>query len=206
MKNSLFNKIIVACLVSALIFSTSCKKQETVKLPEPAQQSQQTQDKVGWFAVVIVAAVTIAIIEVTEGHYHEKTITHPDGTQSVEKWCEGNFGHCGMHARATGLPSNPTGFTPISSITENDEYDYTGSCQLVRTDEGKILLLVPDTPDLATFAKNFFYDKVIEITKPMVIDNPEVLRMLHRDYDDTITVKGKYEVYRAKEGSFIIIG
>ncbi len=206
MKNSLFTKIIVACLVSALIFSTSCKKQETVKLPEPAQQSQQTQDKVGWFAVVIVAAVTIAIIEVTEGHYHEKTITHPDGTQSVEKWCEGNFGHCGMHARATGLPSNPTGLTNVSSLSVGDEYDYTGSCQLVRTDDDKILLLVPDTPDHKTFARNFFYDKVIEITQPMVIDNPEVLKMLNRDELGAITIEGKYEVYRAKEGTFIIIG
>ncbi len=42
----------------------------------------------------------------------------------------------------------------------------------------------------------FMCDNVIEITKPMVIDNPEVLKMLNRYKLGAITVEGKYEVYQ----------
>ena len=202
---SLFNKTIIALLISAIIFSTSCRKQESPKLPQPKQQAEQTLDKAGWVILAVIAAVTIAVIEVTEGHYHKKVVTKPDGTQSTEEWCEGNFGHCSIHARATGLPSNPTGLTNISSQSVGEEYDFKGSCELALTKDDRVVLLVPNNPENAEFIKNFLYEKAIEITKPLVIDNPEVLEILHRGYVNDITVKGTYEVYNAKEGMFIYI-
>lgn len=53
--------------------------------------------------------------------------------------------------------------------------------------------------------KNFFYNDVIEISRPWIIDDCEVLGKLGR-HDKAITVQGKYTVYTLEDGKFIIIG
>ncbi|MBR4137093.1 MAG: hypothetical protein IKU05_01650 [Bacteroidales bacterium] len=206
MKNiSLFNKTIIALLIAAIFFSTSCRKQEAPIVPQPVQQAGQTPEKGLVITLAIIAAVTIAVIEVTEGHYHKEVITNPDGTQTTREWCEGFFGHCSIHARATGLPSNPTGLISISSVGNGKDFDYTGSCKLARTEDNKIVLLAPNDPTNRDFNKNFFYDETINITKPLIIDNPDVLKLLNRGHLRAIKVEGTYEVYESTEGKFIVI-
>lgn len=200
MKNiSLFNKSIIALLVATIVFSTSCKKQETAaKLPDPNQTT--TIKAIPWGP--IIAGAVYIIVHVTEGHYTKVTTYNPDGSvASVTEECKG-WGSCSIK----GETQNSSGeLHSVSSVVYGDDYDYTGEAQLVKTVDDKILLMINEENNNTCY-KNFFYDKVIEISRPWIIDNPEVLEIIGHKDGKEIIVQGKYEVYEFKDSKYIIIG
>ena len=200
MKNiSLFNKTIIALLIAAIFFSTSCRKQEAaVKLPDTNQA--QTINRVPW--IPIIAGVVYIIVHVTEGQYYKEVTYNPDGSIASEKeGCKG-MGSCSVRGEKQNAAG---GYSPISSVVYGEDYDYEGDAQLIRTADDKILLMVGEQNNNTCY-KNFFYDKVIEISRPWIIDDPEVLDKLGRRNGKNITVQGKYEVYTFEDSKYIIIG
>ncbi len=201
MKNiSLFHKTIIAILIAAIVFATSCKKQETpVKLAETTQA--QVIEKVPW--IPIIGGIVYVIVHVTEGQYYKEVTYNPDGSiASIKEGCKG-WGSCSVR----GETQNAAGvFSSVSSVIYGDDYDYSGEAQLVKTKDGKILLKMSNEPYNEDCYKNFFYDDVIEISRPWIIDNPDVLKELEYSRDKAITVQGKYPVYTLEDGKYIIIG
>ncbi len=201
MKNiSLFHKTVTAILIAAIVFATSCKKQEApVKMPETTQA--QTIDKVPW--IPIIGGIVYVLVHVTEGRYYKEVTYNPDGSvASIKEGCKG-LGSCSVRGEKQNASG---GFTSISSVVYGDDYDYSGEAQLIKTKDGKILLKMSNEPNNEACYQNFFYDNIIEISRPWIIDDYEVLDKLERLYDNAITVQGKYEVFTLEDGKYIIIG
>lgn len=199
MKTSLINKTIIALIILSIIASTSCKKQETAaKLPETNQV--QAINKAPWIPIIV--GVVYVIVHVVEGQYYKEVTYNPDGTvASIKEGCKG-WGSCSV----IGEKRNASGaYTSISSVTYSNDYDYSGEAQLMKTKDDKILLKMSNEPNNEVCYKNFFYNDVIEISRPWIIDDREVLGKLGR-HDKAITVQGKYTVYTLEDGKFIIIG
>lgn len=199
MKTSLINKTIIALIISSIIASTSCKKQETAaKLPETNQV--QAINKAPWIPIIV--GVVYVIVHVVEGQCYKEVTYNPDGTvASIKEGCKG-WGSCSV----IGEKRNASGaYTSISSVTYGNDYDYSGEAQLMKTKDDKILLKMSNEPNNEVCYKNFFYNDVIEISRPWIIDDCEVLGKLGR-HDKAITVQGEYTVYTLEDGKFIIIG
>ena len=202
MKNILFiQKSIIALLVLAIVLTTSCNKRNgSVKLLN--NDEVHVTERVPW--IPIIAGIVYIVVHITEGQYHHEITYNPDGTiASDNTWCDG-FGSCcikGLYNTAGNLST----YSNISSIDYGDDYDYTGEAQLLKTTDNKILFKITnDSANMVCF-NNFFYDNVIKISRPLIIDNREILNSLGRDQYRAIIVQGDYEVYDLDDGKFIVI-
>ena len=201
MKSTFIKNSIIACLVMSIILLTpACNKnRETQRLIEKTNpQEIQVIEEVPW--VPIIGALAYIIVHVTEGKYTSTTTTGPDGSTTTTIECKG-WGHCSIKGttNSPGFSSNQS----ISSVDYGDDYDYTGSAQLVRTTDDRILLKIDNNEENSVVFNRFFYDKEILVSRPLIIDNYEVLQILNRK--NPVVIEGTYEVYHYRNWKYIVV-
>lgn len=187
--NILKKNITISLLIFAILFNTtvSCKKDEALQSIIEPQTEEVGEQKVwvGWF----IAAVVIVIIKVTEGQYEK--VTSPDGT--ITEKCKG-MGSCAM--RVVIPPTGEDDEIDVSSVHYYEQVDYTSEGILGFDKEGNIVLAISNTVKDGS-RDRFFYDKKISISRPLVIDNPDVLKQLN--VSEKIVVQGDYIVNASTE-------
>ena len=188
MKNIFKNLIICLITVSILISTTvSCKKEENLKSNLEPQMVEGTVEKAWWqWVVTIVCAVAI---KVTEGQYEKET--KPDGT--IIERCKG-WGTCSMQG---STKSNGKGEIDLSSVKYYEQPDYIGDGVLGFDNKGNIVFAMDDSPNNLNAQERFFNGKFVSISRPLIIDNPEVLELF--DVSEPIVIQGNYDVHSVTE-------
>lgn len=194
-------KSIFSILVLAIVFTSSCKKKQA-SVKSPNNDEVCVTERIPW--IPIITGIVYLVVHITEGQYHHEITYNPDGTIASDKtWCAG-LGSCSIRGlyKTTGSLST---YSNISSVDYGDDYDYTGEAQLLKTSDNKILFKITNNSANLICFNNFFYDNVINISRPLIIDNPEILNILGRGQNRAIIIQGNYEVYDLDDGKFIVI-
>lgn len=194
-------KPILCVVLSISLVLSSCSKEQNVNdIVSEQNNTIENVEKSWWHAFIAVVAAVVVIIECTEGQYYEHTIYHQDGTiASIEKGCKG-IGHCAINARKTNS-------APISSFVYEEIGDFTLPAMLITCENGKIILAIEKNEKNEKEYQQFFYDKVINISRPLIINNADILKTLH--IDTPCIIQGDYVVktiaMQGEELSYITI-
>jgi hypothetical protein len=104
----------------------------------------------------------------------------------------------------------PEGGNPeqsLSSIYYYEQPDYTFKGVIGFDMNDNIVLAMHNTFENRDSYNSFFYGDIISISRPLIIDNPDVLKLL--DVSEKIVVQGDYSVQtrseRGEEAKYIII-
>jgi len=197
--NKIFKNLTICLLTVSILISTtvSCKKEESTPMNEINTEEIGPQ-KFPWGVVIV--AVCAVIVKVTEGQYYKET--YPNGV--IKEGCKG-WGTCAM--QVVMPPTGENGEIDVSSLHYYEQIDYTSEGVLGYDRDGHIVLALDNTPENRTSSNRFFYSEKISISRPLIIDNPEILKIL--DVSEKIIVQGDYAVQtyteRGEEAKYIII-
>lgn len=177
-------KTVLFLIIFGMLFNcSSCSKESNEQYS--GTESIANQDKGPWWKIIVIAVTTI-IVECTEGHYYE--IQYSDNGHIIhEKGCKG-LGHCALNGK------NATNGTPLSSITDYGRIgDYAVKAVLGTTEKGEVILMLNSAENVSTFNR-FFYDDIINISRPLIIDNEQIMKDLN--LIEPIKIEGDYLVHK----------
>lgn len=187
-------------VVAISLLNFSCKDNANSEIVEQRTQHQAeiNQAKNPYLiALGIYAAVQIAI-KLAEGQWSKETIYNNEGKPiGTREKCSG-VGVC--KAQGNILSNN----APLSYRNTYDDsyFDYNSSAYLGSKENNVILGMIKSEADEEAFNK-FFYDEIINISAPLIIDNRDILNRYKAE--DPITVQGDYHVYKEDDFYYIII-
>ena len=192
---TLLNNLTICVLAFALVLSTvSCKKEELIIIKKEQKTEEIVPDM--WWQWVI-GGIAYVIGQISSGQYSQ--ITGPGGTTTS---CKG-LGHCSINM----VLEDENGTLPVSSTRYYDLPDYEFRGILGKDKNDHIVIAMEDSYENHSSFKQFFYADIISFSRPLIIDNPTVLKMLK--VRDNIIVQGDYKVFsyfeNGSELKYIII-
>jgi hypothetical protein len=197
--NKITKNLAIGLLILSILISTtlSCKKEES--LPINTQNFEEINEQKN--VVIALVTVVVIIIRVTRGQWERET--KPNG--EVTERCSGFWGSCSVNIVIPPEGGNPE--IPLSSRFYYEQEDYSFEGVLGTDIDGNIIIAMYNTPDNRDSYNSFFYGNNISISRPFIIDNPDVLKQLN--VSEKIVVQGDYSVQnysaRGEEAKYIII-
>lgn len=176
-------KYLTLGLASLMLLVNSCSK------PSNNNKSHTITPKIeeqSFIQVLLFAAVVITM-QVIHGQY-QKT-TYPNGT--VKEECDGIFGTCAMNLRSNGII--------LSSSSDYDTDHEITNTFLGKTHDGKCVLGIQKDGINNDYFNQFFYSDNINISRPFLLDDPNVINTLGLPVGTSIEIVGDYNVYGVDE-------
>src|SRR5574344_847476 len=156
MKKNKKSIIVIALLVIFGISIISCNDKDEMLNTEQEVVLKQKSAFPWWTLIGPISKTISSITDALDGKYHERRIYYPNGKiKSIERWCEGTFGHCTINAKKVNGVSMSKAYQNIGA-----EVSYTFNSEILNSDIG--ILYAISKKDTSAIDK-FFYSNVITI-------------------------------------------
>lgn len=195
-------KRIIILILATNILLMSCKKSEDIEsniLDKNDIECYNNNDRGILLPALAIVAIAKVIINLSEGQYYKITTMDPStGATITEEGCRG-IGHCKIQVRSavSGNSLTPEEF--------DNDYDCEGFAYIAKTANNHMLLYIDNNRDNEIISKRLFYSDSISISRPLIINDKEVLRSLNHQSSKEIIIHGKYKTYNDGDKKFIII-